>query len=91
MEANFLGLYHSLVQATVQIWYFMWQARNCCTIYRPPQGSDAPEHLDGIQEFCTMALQTGHTPTSKNPYSFAEYQALLITTAETYDAEWTAR
>jgi len=72
----------------------MWQARSCHTIYRPPQGSDAPEHLDGIQEFWlvrTVALQTGHTPTSKTPYSFAEYQALLITTAEAYNAEQTAR
>jgi len=50
--------------------------------------------LDGIMEFCcvrTVAQQTGHTPNSANPYSFAEYLALLITTAESYDTEWSAK
>jgi len=39
----------------------------------------------------TVAQQTGHTSNSGNPYSFAEYQALLITTAESYDMEQTAK
>jgi len=88
MERDFKGLYHSLVQTTTPVWYFVWQARNSCTVHQPPQVQMFHNTLDSIQEFhlvCTVAQQTGHIPMSKSPYSFEEYKALLITTAKSYD------
>jgi len=50
--------------------------------------------VDGVAEFCnvrTVAQQIGHTPNSGNPYSFNDYKALLLMTADTYDYERSAR
>jgi len=35
----------------------------------------------------TVAQQIGHTPNSGNPYTFNDYKALLLMTADTYDFE----
>jgi len=35
----------------------------------------------------TVAQQMGHTPNSGNPYSYKEYKTLLLTVAESYNAE----
>jgi len=50
--------------------------------------------VDGVPEFCnvrTVAQQIGHTPNSGNPYTFNDYKALLLTTADTYDYERSAK
>jgi len=42
--------------------------------------------IDGVAEFCNVrmvAQQIGHTPNSGNPYTFNDYKALLLTTADT--------
>jgi len=39
----------------------------------------------------TVAQQIGHTPNSGNPYTFNDYKALLLTTADTYDYEQSAK
>jgi len=50
--------------------------------------------VDGVAEFQsvrTVAQQMGHTPNSANPYTFADYKALLLTTADSYNVEWAAK
>jgi len=38
-----------------------------------------------------VAQQIGHTPNSGNPYTFNDYKALLLMTADTYDYEPSAK
>jgi len=38
-----------------------------------------------------VAQQIGHTPNSGNPYTFNDYKALLLMTADTYDYERSAK
>jgi len=50
--------------------------------------------VEGVAEFRnvrTVAQQIGHTPNSGNPYTFNDYKALLLTTADTYNYEWSAK
>jgi len=50
--------------------------------------------VDGVTEFRNVrmvAQQIGHTPKSGNPYTFNDYKALLLTTADTYDYERSAK
>jgi len=39
----------------------------------------------------TVAQQIGDTPNSGNPYTFKDYKVLLLTTADTYASEWSAK
>jgi len=50
--------------------------------------------IDGVAEFRnvrTVAQQIGHTPNSGNPYTFNDYKALLLMTADTYVYEQSAK
>jgi len=50
--------------------------------------------VDDVAEFRdvrTVAQQIGHTPNSGNLYTFNDYKALLLTTADTYDHERSAK
>jgi len=50
--------------------------------------------MDSVAEFCsvrTVAQQIGHTPNSGNSYTFSNYKALLLTTADTYDYKRSAK
>jgi len=50
--------------------------------------------IDDAAEFCNVrmvAQQIGHTPNSGNPYTFNDYKALLLMTANTYDYEQSAK
>jgi len=50
--------------------------------------------VNGVAKFRnvrTVAQQIGHTPNSSNPYMFNDYKALLLTMADTYDYERSAK
>jgi len=50
--------------------------------------------IQGVAEFRNVrmvAQQIGHTPNIGNPYTFNDYKALLLTTADTYDYEQSAK
>jgi len=50
--------------------------------------------VNGVAEFWDIrmvAQQIGHTPNSCNHYTFNDYKALLLMTADTYDFECSAK
>jgi len=61
------------------------------TSHKATQGRGAAGRRRQPEQQQLAASLIGHTPNSGNPYTFNDYKALLLTTADTYDYERSAK